>query len=159
MPPVPQSPGPVKPAPAASSGKPPLQMGGLRGAASASGAALLGAAATTSGGGSEDASGSSGGTSFRLPAADTGLSFSEWLEALMRVALFKWNDGAMSASEKLARVVDALAVRLTTAGVDTRAHDDGGPLIRAAAVRLADAAKAAAARAAAERGPTLMGGR
>lgn len=119
----------------------------------------VGSSLGSPGGPSSGSSSGGGGGPLHLPPADAGLSFSEWLEGLMRVALFKWNDGAMAGSEKLARVVDALAVRLTTVGVDPKAHDDGGPLMRAAAVRLVAAEKAAAARAAAARGPTLMGGR
>jgi hypothetical protein len=120
---------------------------------------------------------------------DGGLAFSEWLEALMRVALYKvraglccqwvrgreprvttttppslppshhqWYDAAMASSEKLARVIDALAVRLSSLSVETEAYAGGNdPLLKAAAQRVAAAEKAAnAARIAARVG--LMGG-
>lgn len=42
------------------------------------------------------------------------MSFSEFVEALARVATLKWDDPTMPLHEKLARVIDSIAVRLIT---------------------------------------------
>jgi hypothetical protein len=63
----------------------------------------------------------------------------------------------MAGSEKLARIIDALAVRLASLGVDAKAFDDGGPTLRSAAQRVAAWEKAQLAARSAARGPTMGG--
>lgn len=49
-----------------------------------------------------------------MPQARQVISFMEWIEALCRVAIIKWDDPTMPLPEKAARAFDALAVRLSS---------------------------------------------
>ncbi|RYE99880.1 MAG: hypothetical protein EOO41_00395 [Methanobacteriota archaeon] len=49
-----------------------------------------------------------------VPQARQVISFMEWVEALCRVAIIKWDDPTMPLPEKAARAFDALAVRLSS---------------------------------------------